>query len=602
MPNLENIAGTKWCFNDNIIFPSSQIVLTNDNGLFKNRNDVLYNSLTITTNSFIYSNGNETITMTSSQLNNINKTILFINEPSLYSPDFTTFITWLQNNATRLDALYLVGASQLHEWASDLKQRKNLLSDINFVWPEAFEKAILLQDIPDEAVNIPGIPQSSFQVSIRYYSTSGSLSTSGYTTRSYINTINLSTYIAASYLPMLTQSCFYIAYYSTAFSYVVITGYNSATKQLSVRGTKIYPRSSYSRRIYWYSSYYSIKIGYSKAGISYTVREFDTAFPYAIDLDNNLYIQGSGTLTRNSNNAILSQFNCNIILDSNITQLNSSTFLSTDLWTGITGEHVINIGNSTFKSCDALTTANFPACTTIESSAFYNCSALTSINFPACTSIGSYAFASCSALTTINFPVCTDIGSYAFASCSALTSINFSACTSIRGSAFWYCSKLTSVNFPVCTYIGSSAFLYCSALTTINFPACTSMDTQAFYNCFALTSANFPACTSIGSYAFWFCSTLTSVNFPTCTSIGSYAFQYCPALTTAYFLGSTYITLNNSNAFNSTPMSFSTYTGTFGSIYVRASMLSSYKTRANWSYYSDRFVGLTDEQIAALNL
>lgn len=49
----------------------------------------------------------------------------------------------------------------------------------------------------------------------------------------------------------------------------------------------------------------------------------------------------------------------------------------------------------------------------------------------------------------------------------------------------------------------------------------------------------------------------------------------------------------NSNAFSSTPIGgYRTYAGQYGSIYVPTSMLTTYKTASNWSYFSSRFVGI----------
>ena len=59
-----------------------------------------------------------------------------------------------------------------------------------------------------------------------------------------------------------------------------------------------------------------------------------------------------------------------------------------------------------------------------------------------------------------------------------------------------------------------------------------------------------------------------------------------------YLLGSSLVILSNKNAFSGTPMSLSTYTGSFGSIYVPASLLASYKAATNWTTYSKRFVGV----------
>ena len=263
---------------------------------------------------------------------------------------------------------------------------------------------------------------------------------------------------------------------------------------------------------------------------------------------------------------------------------------------------VSSIRDHAFYNCSNLTSINFPICTSIGDHAFYSCPNLTSINFPSCTSIESYAFYYCSNLTSINFPICTSIGDHAFYSCPNLTSINFPACISIGSYAFGNCSNLSSINFPICTLIENAAFRGCRSLTSIDFPSCTSIGSFAFYVCYNLTSVNFPACTIIGSSAFDSCSNLTSINFPVCTSIKSYAFRSCFKLLSAYFLNSSIPSLQYSNVFSSTPISgYTSYTnGIYGSIFVRASMLGAFKSATNWAYYANRFVGLTDEEIASL--
>lgn len=259
--------------------------------------------------------------------------------------------------------------------------------------------------------------------------------------------------------------------------------------------------------------------------------------------------------------------------------------------------------------------------TSIDNYAFYFRTNLSNVNFPACTSIGKYAFHRCSSLTSIYFPACTSIDSCAFQYCSNLTSIHFPVCTSISQSAFAYCSSLTDVNFPVCTSIGRYVFYGCTGLTNINFPVCTNIGNGAIYNCINLTSVNFPVCTNIDGYAFWSCNSLTSANFPICTSIGGNAFQYCSNLTSVEFGSSitnttrqafiysaaftncsklttlklhwlSVATLLNANAFTSTPMSISTLTGTWGSIYVPASLVAAYKSATNWAVYASRITAL----------
>ena len=210
------------------------------------------------------------------------------------------------------------------------------------------------------------------------------------------------------------------------------------------------------------------------------------------------------------------------------------------------------------------------------------------------TSVGSYAFYMTPNLTTVSLPACTNIKNNGFYNCRKLLSIYSPACTSIGNSAFNYCTNLTMASFPACTSIGNYAFGYCTSLITASFPVCTSIGDSAFYNCFGLTTANFPVCTNIGNYAFGYCSFLTTISFPACTSIGNTAFHNCIYLLSVYFMGSSIPTLASIGAFASTPIAGYTAStdGVYGSIYVPASMLESYKTASQWSYFSDRFVGV----------
>ena len=203
-------------------------------------------------------------------------------------------------------------------------------------------------------------------------------------------------------------------------------------------------------------------------------------------------------------------------------------------------------------------------------------------------------FQYCKSLTEVNLPACTSVGSNAFDNCTSLTEVNFPVCSYIGRSAFYSCKSLTKANFPVCTSIEYRAFDNCTSLTEANFPVCTYIDDYAFDNCISLTEANFPVCTNIGSGAFDRCSSLTEANFPVCTNIGSTAFYRCSSLTTFILGASSTVSLPYSTTFDYTPMSDSSYTGTFGSIYVPASLVDSYKTANNWSYYADRITSIED--------
>ena len=62
----------------------------------------------------------------------------------------------------------------------------------------------------------------------------------------------------------------------------------------------------------------------------------------------------------------------------------------------------------------------------------------------------------------------------------------------------------------------------------------------------------------------------------------------CVTLTALYLLSTSVVTLANVNAFTNTPISESTLTGDFGSIYVPESLVSAYQSATGWSTYSAR--------------
>ena len=181
------------------------------------------------------------------------------------------------------------------------------------------------------------------------------------------------------------------------------------------------------------------------------------------------------------------------------------------------------------------------------------------------------------------------LSSYAFCGCAVLATANFPVCTHIGSNAFSGCSNLASVSFPVCTSIASSAFANCKSLAVANFPACTNIGRSAFQGCSTLASASFPTCTSIGSNAFQSCRSLATADFFVCMNIGASAFRGCSVLVSVYLGASTVCTLNNSNAFTSTPIASGT-----GYVYVPASLVDSYKANVRWSYYANQIVAMEE--------
>ena len=165
--------------------------------------------------------------------------------------------------------------------------------------------------------------------------------------------------------------------------------------------------------------------------------------------------------------------------------------------------------------------------------------------------------------------------------------------TTIGSCAFYHCTKLSSVQFANVTNIGSSAFFRCMGLISADFPLVTQADSVAFGTCTKLRSINIPELRYLNQGVFIYCSSLSTVSLPNVSGIGSSAFYQCYNLKSPYLTSSKVCTLFHSSAFKSTPIAgYSTSAGTYGRIYVPASLLASYRKATNWTYFSSRFVGI----------
>ena len=132
-----------------------------------------------------------------------------------------------------------------------------------------------------------------------------------------------------------------------------------------------------------------------------------------------------------------------------------------------------------------------------------------------------------------------------------------------------------------------------------------SIGSGGFIYCSSMTIATFPKCSTIGSYAFQNCRLLTAAIFNNSSTaqgiIYTYAFRSCYNLLSLYLLASTLYRLSvSSTTFISTPIAdYTTSTsGVYGSIFVPVSLYDAYISSTNWSYFSSRFVSLTDAQIS----
>lgn len=224
----------------------------------------------------------------------------------------------------------------------------------------------------------------------------------------------------------------------------------------------------------------------------------------------------------------------------------------------------------------------------IGSSAF----AFTSIHsasFSQVISMGTYTFTSCS-IKEANFSNLEQIPSYAFFCCYSLISASFPNATTIQYGAFYgakfseaYYSKVVEMSF---------AFPYNYSMVSANFPELISMYNECFRNCSSLTDIFMPKLQYISGNGFISCSKLSIISLPNLSFISGNVFSGCIKLESVYFTNSIIINLTSSSIFYKTPITDSSYTGTFGSIYVPASLLTAYQTATNWSYFSSRFVGV----------
>ena len=193
------------------------------------------------------------------------------------------------------------------------------------------------------------------------------------------------------------------------------------------------------------------------------------------------------------------------------------------------------------------------------------------------TSIKNYAFYEDN-ITSVNFANCQEVGEYAFALSLNLKTANFPACTCIYEGAFDECMNLANINLPVCTSIGGNTFCY-AAFESIILPTCKNIGPFAFLQCVNLSSVQ------LGS------SNIDNDNdYGICDS----AFAYCPNLTNVTLYYPFVIRLNDPSVFEGTPIAASDLTGSFGSIYVPASLVDEYKSAENWSEYADRITAIVE--------
>ena len=172
------------------------------------------------------------------------------------------------------------------------------------------------------------------------------------------------------------------------------------------------------------------------------------------------------------------------------------------------------------------------------------------------------------------------VASNIFSNNQNIQTVNLPYATTVGASAFYRCYSLSQVNLPVCSYIEDNAFYNCRLLNQVNLPVCSYIGNSVFFNCFLLSQVSLPLCEYIGSGAFRTCS-LLSLSLPVCSYIGGLAFYGCSSLSIITIGYSGICSLGDARTFETTQITSST-----GSIYVPASLVDTYKSASNWSYFS----------------
>ena len=269
------------------------------------------------------------------------------------------------------------------------------------------------------------------------------------------------------------------------------------------------------------------------------------------------------------------------------------------------------VKNNVFGNNNYIQTVNLPDCYEVKEEAFSLCANLTSVNLPQCFSIGSSAFRNCSSLSQVNLPTVKTTYQAAFNNCSSLTSLTLctdvywtipfatrtyggtpiitvssSASIYVRSdtyslwisSSFWsnYSSKFVSV--PV----SGPALSFSNGLVSGTTKAIAS-DFTSYLSVTAsdITNVLLPECKYLYDLTFQSCTSLNQVNLPVCSYIGDGAFLNCNLFSSITIGYSSICSLGGSNVFSTTQITSST-----GSIYVPASLVDTYKSATNWSYFS----------------
>lgn len=193
-------------------------------------------------------------------------------------------------------------------------------------------------------------------------------------------------------------------------------------------------------------------------------------------------------------------------------------------------------------------------------------------------------------LSYVSLPNCISLNSNVFHGCP-ITELYMPLLSSASSAVFWG-TRMSSVSFPNLPYVNQTLFYQCTKLESYYLPAVTYVSQGGFQVCTALPYVTFPLVSYIGQYAFSGCSALSTAEFSILAKISNNAFRDCKSLMSLYLYSDSVCSASGANIFTNTPMAASSYTGAFGSVFVPASLVDSYKANSVWSSIADRITAI----------
>ena len=220
---------------------------------------------------------------------------------------------------------------------------------------------------------------------------------------------------------------------------------------------------------------------------------------------------------------------------------------------------------------------------------------LTSYENDRITELGRYGLQGRLLLETVSLPNLVKTPIDAFSGCTALKHVSLPKYTGLEGGSkmFYGCSALTDDSFDIPNLIHTNAwdFWKCTGLTKIPYESQLDYVGDICFRDCLIQSANLPNVTGIGYGSFLDCKSLVRVDVGVKqrNTLRRHTFQGCSALETCILRADAFLPMENTSAFEGTPIKSGT-----GYIYVPSALVDQYKVATNWTVYADQIRAIED--------